>query len=85
MLCVFELLVCVLEMFQLLSIAMMNLIAPCRDDGRDGYDAVDFDCLSCLSATRHLVLHCSFAVLDVVQLRVSFVGGFLCSADARGV
>ena len=47
MLGVFELLVCVLEMFQLLSITMLNLIAPSRDDGRDGHDAVDFDCLSC--------------------------------------
>ena len=47
MLGVFELLFCVLEMFQLLSIVMLNLIAPSRDDGRDGYDAVDFDCLSC--------------------------------------
>jgi hypothetical protein len=47
MLGVFELLVCVLEMFQLLSVAMLNLIAPSRDDGRDGHDAVDFDCLSC--------------------------------------
>ena len=42
MLGVFELLFCVLEMFQLLSIAMLNLIAPSRDDGRDGYDGVDF-------------------------------------------
>ena len=47
MLGVFELLFCVLEMFQLLSIVMLNLIAPSRDDGRDGYDGVDFDCLSC--------------------------------------
>ena len=47
MLGVFELLVCVLEMFQLLSIVMLNLIAPSRDDGRDGHDAVYFDCLSC--------------------------------------
>ena len=37
------------------------------------------------SAARHLVLHCSFAVLDVAQLRVGFVVGFSSSADARGV
>ena len=47
MLGVFELLFCVLEMVQLLHITMLNLIAPSRDDGRDGHDAVDFDCLSC--------------------------------------
>ena len=47
MLGVFELLFCVLEMVQLLHITMLNLIAPSRDDGRDGHDAIDFDCLSC--------------------------------------
>ena len=47
MLGVFELLFCVLEMFQIMTIAMLNLIAPSRDDGRGGHDAVDFDCLSC--------------------------------------
>ena len=47
MLGVFELLFCVLEVVQLLHITMLNLIAPSRDDGRDGHDAVDFDCLSC--------------------------------------
>ena len=52
MLGVFELLFCVLEMVQLLHITMLNLIAPCRDDGRDGHDAVDFDCLSCSERCR---------------------------------
>jgi len=47
MLGVFELLFCALEMVQSLNITMLNLIAPSRDDGRDGYDGVDFDCLSC--------------------------------------
>ena len=47
MLGVFELLFCVVEMFKMLSIAMLNLIAPCRDDGRDGHDCVVVDCLSC--------------------------------------
>ena len=47
MLGVFKLLFCVLEMFQLLSITMLNLIAPSRDDGRDGHDCVVVDCLSC--------------------------------------